>query len=637
VPKLPRVGKSESAEDKERPFDIIVDHDVMVMMRDGVSLATDIYRPVLRGKLTSDPLPVILERTPYDKAGISRSEKSVRQPKSSTRQEVAMFFAQHGYVVAMQDCRGRFRSQGTFHKYVREAEDGFDTLSWLAMQPWCDGRIGTMGLSYGATTQFALASLDPPGLACMFIDSGGFSSAYHSGIRQGGAFELKQATWAFRHALKSQKTQTDARRRLELQNVDITEWMRNMPWEPGNSPLAAAPEYEAYLFEQWREAHFTDYWKRPGLYAEGYYDKFPDVPTAIVGSWYDPYVSASLTNFTELSRRKQSPIELLMGPWTHGDRSVTFAGDADFGDASTLDGNIAPDYLDLRLTWFNRWLSARNVPQARNDAAVTYFRMGGGSGRRNAEGRLEHGGCWRRSRTWPPPGTELHTFFLHVDGHLREKPARAKGAFIQYEFDPHDPVPTIGGAVTSGEPVMNGGAFNQVQLPRLFACQQIQNVRPLAARADVIVFETGSLAQDMILTGTPVAELWISSDQPDTDFTVKLIDVYPPSDDYPEGYAMNITDGIFRVRYREGWDKEVFISRGEIYRIAVEPLATSNVFRKGHRLRIDVSSSNYPHFDINPNSGGRQGYADDFRTAINRVYCCADYPSQVRLPLEVRS
>lgn len=605
----------------------------MIAMRDGVALATDIYRPVRRGIADGAPLPVVLERTPYDKTGISRSEKSVLHPRALTRKEVAEFFARRGYTVVMQDCRGRYKSEGTFHKYVNEAEDGFDTLSWLVQQTWCDGRIGTMGLSYGAHAQCALASLNPPGLRCMFIDSGGFSSAFHSGSRQGGAFELKQATWAYRHALLSRETQEDPKRKLALQQANITQWMQNMPWEPGNSPLAAAPEYECYLFEQWREALFTEYWKRPGLYAEGYYDQFPDVPTFIVGSWYDPYVSTCLTNFTELNRRKLSSVRLLMGPWTHGNRSVTFAGDVDFGAGSTLDGNVASDYLNVRLAWFDRWLSSAKAPASKEDLPVSYFQMGGGSGRRNAEGRLEHGGRWRQSHTWPPPESESLTLYLGLGGRLMDEPAAERDSFVDYRNDPNDPVPTIGGAVTSGDPVMRGGAFNQVQLADTFAYRKREATQPLADRPDVVVFETEPLPDDLIVAGAPVAELWISSDQPDTDFTVKLIDVYPPSEDYPDGFAMNITDGIFRVRYRDAWDHEVFMSDGVIYKVTIKPFATSNLFKKGHKLRIDISSSNYPRFDINPNTGGPQGFADVFRVSTNRVYCSCEYPSQIRLPL----
>ena len=359
----------------------------MVPMPDGVRLATDIYRPVVAGRVVTDPLPVLMERTPYDKSGVSRSERSLRQLQPATRAAVAEFFARRGFVVVMQDCRGRYRSQGKFVKYVNEAGDGCDTLAWLLRQPWCNGRVGTMGVSYGAHTQLALACLAPRGLACMFMDSGGFSSAYHGGIRRGGAFELKQATWAHRHALLSPKTAADERRRAALQARSLAEWFRDMPWRPGHSPLAAAPEYESYLFEQWREGRFTDYWRQPGLYAEGYYDAIPDVPIAILGSWYDPYVSTCTTNFSELSRRKRSVVTLLMGPWTHGDRSSNHAGDVSFGPDAVLDGNIAEDYLDLRLAWFERWLKHGGLPGQRPQKPVTYFQMGGGKGGRDAADR----------------------------------------------------------------------------------------------------------------------------------------------------------------------------------------------------------------------------------------------------------
>lgn len=610
-----------------------VERDVMIAMRDGVQLATDIYRPAVAGLAVAEPLPVLMERTPYDKTGISRSERSLRQPRSASRPEVAEFFVRRGFVVVMQDCRGRFSSQGEFVKYVNEAEDGCDTLTWLLQQPWCNGRVGTMGVSYGAHAQLALACLGPPGLACMFTDSGGFSSAYHGGVRRGGAFELKQATWAYRHALLSPKTAADANRRAALQARGIVEWFRDMPWWPGHSPLAGAPEYEAYLFEQWREGRFTDYWRQPGLYAEGYYDAIPDIPIAIMGSWYDPYVTTCTTNFAELSRRKRSAVTLLMGPWTHGDRSLTYAGDADFGPDSTLDGNIAGDYLELRLAWFDRWLRRDDPGSPSPQPAVTYFQMGGGNGERDAADRLQHGGRWRRSAAWPPPESRSQVFYLHVSGRLAHEPPAGADDFVEYRFDPTDPVPTIGGALTSGEPVMDGGAFDQRVHPGVFTYREEHAAGPLADRADVLVFQTEPLTESLIVTGDITAQLWVSSDCPDTDFTVKVVDVYPPSEAWPDGFAVNITDGVFRARYREGWDRETFMEPGAVYRIAVRPFATSNLFGKGHRLRIDISSSNYPHFDINPNNGGPSGNAHPSRVATNRVYCDATHASCITLPL----
>jgi putative CocE/NonD family hydrolase len=609
-----------------------VQADVMIAMRDGVRLATDIYLPLLAPD-AKQALPVILERTPYDKSGISRAERTLRHPQSLTRTQVAEFFARQGFAVVMQDCRGRYRSEGEFTKYVNEARDGYDTLAWLNEQPWCNGRIGTMGLSYGAHTQLALACMNPPGLTCMFTDSGGFSSAYHGGIRRGGAFELKQVTWAYRHALLSPRTAADPARLAALRARDLADWFRDMPWWPGHSPLSGAPEYEAYLFEQWREGRFTDYWKQPGLYAAGYYDRIPEVPIAIIGSWYDPYVQTCTGNFTALSRRGRGPIALFMGPWTHGDRSSTNAGEVDFGQEATLDGHLAEDYFALRLDWFRQWLLGEAGDARAGSSPVTYFQMGGGSGGKDGAGRLQHGGRWRESDSWPPQGVIPQLLYLHASGELLPGPPAEPAAMRQYRYDPTDPVPTIGGALTSGEPLMEGGAFDQRVRPDTFTYRPDRPDAPLAQRADVLVFQTPPLAADLVVSGEIEAELWVSSDCPDTDFTVKLVDVYPPSDAWPQGFAMNVTDGIFRVRYREGWDREVFMEPGKPYRITIRPFATSNLFKAGHRLRVDISSSNYPHFDINPNTGGAEGGADAPRVATNSLHCGAGHPSRIRLPV----
>jgi len=609
---------------------VVVERNVMVRMRDGLHLATDIYRPVDEDGRQLRPLPVILERTPYDKSGISRSEVTAEDPNPVSRVVLAEFFARHGFVVAVQDCRGRYCSEGVFQKYVAEAEDGYDTLVWLQQQPWCDGRIGTMGFSYGAHTQCALACLDPPGLACMFMDSGGFASAFHGGIRRGGAFELKQATWAHRHARLSPETQADPVRAAKLGERDIREWFRDMPWQPGHSPLAGAPEYETYLFELWRAGRFSDYWQQPGLCAERYYDRFPDVPTAIVGSWYDPYVLTCLDNFKALSRRHASRVQLMMGPWTHGDRSRTYAGDVDFGREATLDEVAGMDYRRVRLEWFRRWLCDSDADAAAPEPRVAYFQMGGGPGSRDANGRIVHGGRWRHADCWPPAGTRLQTLFLHADGRLLDREPAVPGQ-VEYCYDPSDPVPTVGGALTSGMPVMRGGPFDQREAGHVFKYHGAPNGRPLAERADVLVFETAELEEPLVVCGTIEVELFVSSDCPDTDFTAKLVDVYPPSRDFPEGFAMNVTDGIFRMRYRDGWDREVLMEEGETYAITIRPFATANLFQAGHRLRLDISSSNYPHFDINPNTGAPVGFASASRVAHNRVLTGGQHVSRVRL------
>jgi putative CocE/NonD family hydrolase len=608
---------------------MIVLRDVQVLMRDGVQLATDIYLPTSAG--TDTPLPVILERTPYGKNQPSRSEVRLGTTTPLGRDEVAAYFVRHGYVVVYQDCRGRFQSEGDFVKYTSDSEDGYDTCAWIVAQPWCNGRIGTKGLSYAAHTQMALASLGAPGVVAMFVDSGGFSNAYQGGIRQGGAFELKQATWALRQGMENPVVQADTERMAALGAIDMAEWFGRIPeWRTGHSPLALLPEYEAYLFEQWQRGSFDEYWAQAGLYAEGHYDQFSEAAIVHMSSWYDPYPRTAVTNYEGLKQRKRGPMSLILGPWTHGNRSVTFAGDVDFGPHATLDGQLADDFLALRLAWFERWLKEDDTA-AMPLAPVTLFVMGGGSGRKNAQGRLDHGGTWRRETDWPLPQARPTPFYLRADGGLSTAPAPDADAAIAYRYDPRRPVPTIGGSVTSGEPLMFGGAFDQVTTAQIFGAQAPYG--PLAAREDVLVFQTPPLADDVEVTGAISATLWIASDCVDTDFTFKLIDVYPPCDDYPHGYAMNLSDGILRARYRDSWSTPQLMTPGEVYQIQIDAFPTSNLFKAGHRIRIDISSSNFPHFDCNPNTGAPEGHAGPTLVATNRVYLDRTRPSHVVLPI----
>ena len=225
-------------------------------------------------------------------------------------------------------------------------------------------------------------------------------------------------------------------------------------------------EYEAYLFEQWTHGTFDDYGYQPGLYAAGYYAQSADVPQVHMSSWYDPYVRTATENYQGLVTRKRGPVRLILGPWTHGNRSYRYAGDVDFGPAATLDDNLAPDFFTLRLRWFDRWL--RSVDNGvEMEPAVRVFVMGGGSGRRNAAGRLEHGGHWRQAATWPLPETQFTPYYLHTNGALSpDTPAAAPPR--TYRYDPTHPVPTIGGPISSGEPIMVGGAFDQREAPAFF-------------------------------------------------------------------------------------------------------------------------------------------------------------------------
>jgi putative CocE/NonD family hydrolase len=623
------VPRHNAASDGGMAPDYVLQSDVMVAMRDGVRLATDVYLPV-SAPGRAGRYPVILERTPYDKTAPSRSERTPTNETPMSRAEVAAFFTRRGYAFVYQDCRGRYKSEGEFVKYLSDGNDGYDCCAWIVKEPWCNGKIGTMGLSYAAHTQGALGSASAPGIAAMFLDSGGFSNAYQGGIRQGGAFELKQATWAYSNALESPEIRRDPAKLAALKAVDIRDWFKRMPWRRGNSPVTLAAEYENYLFEQWEHGEFDSYWKQLGIYAEGFYDQYVDAPMVHMSSWFDVYPRTATDNFIALSKRKRGPVRLIMGPWTHGDRQLTYVGDVDFGPNATVDGNLAQDFLTLRARWFDRWLKGeRNGVDA--EPKVRLFIMGGGTGRKNSAGRLDHGGRWRTERDWPIPDTRWTRYYLRLDGSLGAPAPVAADASREFTFDPAHPVPSIGGTITSGRPVMVGGAFDQREGPRFFG--STEPYRALADRPDVLVFQTPVLTEDVEVTGPIEATLWISSDCLDTDFTIKLIDFYPASPEYPEGFAMNLTDGILRVRYRDSWEHPAMMTPGTIYRIKVSAFPTSNLFVRGHRIRLDVSSSNFPHFDVNPNTGEPEARATSSRIATNRVYLDATRPSHVVLPV----
>ncbi|MBF4163449.1 CocE/NonD family hydrolase [Nocardioides acrostichi] len=573
-----------------------------VAMRDGVLLATDVYGAV------DTPRPVVLERTPYGRrrARVSdqdRAGEPVPDPDENAARLVAA-----GYVVVRQDCRGRFDSEGVFVKYFNEGEDGADTVAWLVEQPWCDGRVLMTGVSYSAHAQTAAAPLTPRGLAGLFMDSGGLACAYDAGMRMGGAFELKQVTWALRHARTRRAGRPDDEPVVEPDRV--RDWFRIFPWARGESPLRWSPEYEDYLYDQWAHDRFGPFWEHPAIHARGSYERFPDVPTFHVGSWYDPYVRSTIENFTALTAAHRSVSHLLMGPWTHGARTATHAGDVDFGPDAAFDTGLGCGYLEFRRRWFDAVTAQPEQPSGGDETStlpppVTYFVMGGGTGRRTAEGRLDHGGRWHTATQWPPAGCTPTTLDLTADNALAWPGSSTAMGRITFDFDPRDPVPTIGGQVTSGEPVMSGGAFDQRTDERSLTTSGAS--LPLSARHDVVSFRTPVLEHDVDVVGPVSAEVTVSTSAPDTDLTIKLVDEYPPSADYPEGFAMNITDGILRLRFHEGFDRPRLLEPGRRYTVRVIAPDTANRFAAGHRIRLDVSSSNFPRFDVNPNTGAPAG------------------------------
>ncbi len=592
-----------------------------VTMRDGIRLATDVYLPAGPG-----PFPIVMERTPYGRNETSRSELSAADPEPAHRGAVAQRLAAKGYAAVYQDCRGRYGSEGRFVKYLSDGEDGFDTCAWLLQQPWCDGRICTMGLSYAAHTQAALGCLNPPGLVGQVLDSGGFCNSWTGGIRQFGAFELKQATWAFNNALLSPEAQADPVMHAALAAEDLRDWFTRMPWKIGHSPLRHHPDYEAYLFEQWRHGPFDAFWQQLGIWTAGWHDRYSRAECVHMSSWFDPYPLTATGNYAGLQRAGQGKQRLILGPWTHGARSATHFGDVEFGPAATID-SWAGDWLSYRLRFFDQVL--RGMPDG--EPPVRLFLMGGGTGRRTGEGRLDHGGHWIEAQDWPLPDALPTPYYLHGDGRLAPQPPAPGQTPLSYDFDPRHPVPTIGGNLTSLEPVAVGGSFDQTEGPAFFGCAP--PYLPLASRPDVLVFQTEPLTAPVRVVGPIEAELYVATDGPDTDFTAKLIDVYPASEDYPRGYAMILTDGILRMRYAEDPTAPRLRRPGEVVRARVTLFPTANLFAAGHRIRLDVSSSNFPKFDVNPNTGEPDGQSRQVRVATNTVYVDAVRQSRVTLPI----
>lgn len=606
--------------------DVIVLRDVMVPMRDGVRLATDITLPATGGAQTG-PFPTLLHRTPYDKSGARPSEISVADPVPKTNLEVAANLARAGYAVMTQDCRGRYASEGVFQKYMGEGEDGFDTLAWARKQDWCRGDFGTYGLSYSAHVQTALAVLEPPGLRTLFLDSGGFWNAYQGGVRRGGAFEMKQVTWAYKHARLSDAAKDPAIAKA-LAQEDIAEWILSKSWHRGKSPMRHVPEYEEYLFDQWEHGAFDAYWQAPEIFGAAHYAVLSQYPTFLISGWYDPYSETMFKHYEGITGHG-GHAELVMGPWLHGRRSQSFAGDADFGPASRLDGAIAPDYDTLRRAWFDHWL----MPEVPHPApsTVQWFAMGGGSGTRTSEGRFDHGGTWRKDTVWPPRDTTQVPYYLLAEGGLA--PASGPMGKAAFVTDPQSPVPTVGGAITSGEPVMEGGVFDQVTTPETFAA--LPPFGPVAARADVLSFATEPLAQGIEIAGTPTLILELSTDVPDMDIAFKLIDVAPPSTDYPAGFAANLTDGILRLRYRDSWETPALLTPGDRVRISIEAPPIANIFAVGHSIRVDISGANFPKFDINPQTGEDAPNASGTRISTTSVHLGEGAGSRLILPLRI--
>ena len=592
-------------------YDVTCERNITMRLADGTGLTSDVYLPSGGG----GPWPTLLERTPYDKLG----------PAGVL---AAKFFAGHGYAVVIQDVRGRFASEGEWYPFGNEGPDGVEAVAWVRAQPWCDGRVATIGLSYSSCTQTSLAALNPPGLAAQFV-SQGFHNYHTASMRQGGALEVRFFLYAFMMATTSKEVAADAVKRAAMRQAwaDIRLWLERHPLKPGLSPLRHVPSYERWLMDIWRHGEYDDYWRSRTAYSiDGLYDRHADVPIYLLGSWYDSYARSTVTNYAELSRRKKGPVRLIMGPWIHGGGNIdlSYAGDAEFGPDAPLGYNY------FRLRWFDAVLKGRHNGVL-DKPPVQIFVMGGGSGRKIAgTNKLDVGGQWRFEQEWPLARAEYTPFYLRPDGGLAPKRPGPGIAPSRYVFDPKDPVPTIGGNISVGYDVMPGGGFDQRGGPHVFGAK---DPLPLSARRDVLVFSTPVLDRDVEVTGTVTVKLWAASTAPDSDFTAKLIDVYPPNADYPDGYELNIGDSIIRARYRNSWETPELLDPDKIYEFTITLYPTSIVFQRGHQIRVHISSSNFPRFDVNPNTGGPLGRDLVTQVAVQTIFHDADHPSHVVLPL----
>ena len=620
-------------------YDVTVDLDVPIKARDGISLVADIYQPARQGQRVRDGLPVLLERTPYGK------DEPLRRCR-------AAFFARRGYVVVIQDCRGCFQSEGKLSFLVNEPADGFDAVGWIAAQRWCSGKVGTYGTSYGSWVQSALATQNPPALACQVLTMGGWN-AHTTTVRHGGAFELRFMAWAFWHSLLNENRGLKSRSGVAagLENAPhFLHWLSRLPIRRGQTQLSLVPDYEDWLFDLYTQGDYDDFWRQPGLAMEEHLEAHADVPTLLVGGWYDSYTRATLDAYTALSEAKKGPVQVIMGPWTHGgyNTELSYAGDADFGADAAL-----ASFDALHLSWFDRWLKGEACSV--QTKPVRLFVMGGGAGRKTPEGRIQHGGSWREESEWPLGRALLTELYLAEAGRLSETVPEQDESSSTYCFDPTNPVPTVGGNFSSlsfiappppgaeigqlpgavrRRDVTPAGGFDQQEEGRFFGCEV--PYLPLGSRADVLVYQTPPLEEDWEVTGALKVSLWISSSARDTDFTAKLIDVYPPSADYPQGFALNLTDSIVRTRYRNSREKAELMAPGEVYSLKIILYPIGNLFRRHHRVRLDISSSNFPRFDVNPNTGEPLGRNRGWMRAWNTVYHDRKRPSHLLLPVVSR-
>ena len=509
---------------------------VMVPMRDGVKLATDIYLPDGKG-----PRPAILFRTPYGKGGA---------------QGQAVLANQHGYAFVSQDIRGRFGSEGVDypvfgHDGWGKNQDGYDTVEWVAAQEWCDGKVGTVGASANGITQNMMAPSRPPHLVCQYV-AVAFSSMYRQAAYQGGAF------------------------RKSL----IEGWLRGNRFSPENlKEIRTHPDYDDFCrqFDAELVAHRVN------------------VPVMFVGGWYDIFNAGTINSFLTIQKKgdggARGKCRLVMGPYGHGRSEDLIFPNTEYPKSVSM------------LNWFDIWMK-NNGKGIDEIPVVQYFVMGDPADSRT------HANVWKTASDWPVPA-KIRPFYFNTKGKLRPRPPKKEDAQLSYEYDPNNPVPTIGGA-------------------NLIITKGPRDQRPVEGRPDVLLFTSEELKKPVEITGPVKVRLWASSTAMDTDFTAKLCDVYP------DGRSMIVLDGVIRARHRNSMEKSELMKPGKIYEFGIDLWSTSLVFSPGHRIRVAISSSNSPRFEPNPNTGKPSGMDDEAKVATNTIYMNAKYPSHILLPVVAR-
>ncbi len=573
-----------------------VTKDVAVTLKDGTRLATDVYLPKGDG-----PFPALFVRTPYNKNG----EKGN-----------AEYFAKRGYAYVAQDTRGRYGSDGLWRFIVDDTADGAEAAAWLVAQPWFNGKFGMLGTSYVGGTQHAMALAKAPGLAAA-IPVDAVSNMGIQSMRNAGAFELRFWNWVMLNAANGSVAARDPATKELLKDMadHRKHYLLNLPLRKGTTPLKLAPDYEEWLLDAMSHGRNDAFWEANNIV--DFPGRYKDIPVFLVGGWYDSWAGNTTSNYRALSKTIKGPVHLIMGPWIHGRQGASTHGQVDFGK----DAAIA-DPLAWRLAWVDRWLKGVDAPI--QPTPVRIFVMGSGDCRKNAEGLDQHGGAWRDEQEWPLARAKITPYYLGQGGTLGTGTSSGSTSFV---FDPMNPVATIGGCTSSNDGIMLQGAWDQRGGPHIW---NMPEPLPLSARNDVLVFQTPPLAEDVEVTGELDVKLWISSTAPDTDFTAKLVDVHP------RGFDMNVTDGILRCRFRDSLKEEKLMTPGQVYPVTIRLYPSSNLFKKGHRIRVDVSSSNFPRFDVNPNTGEPLNDHRRRATAVNTVHHDPDHPSQILLPIVPR-